>query len=77
MIRLPNIAIKKPKFFIWLPVILSTLMVTLVMAPTFSSTVANYLHPLTIDTDPENMLLHDEPVRIVHREQKKKFALYS
>ena len=29
-----------------------------------------------IDTDPENMLSSSEPVRVVHEEMKKDFALY-
>jgi predicted RND superfamily exporter protein len=34
------------------------------------------LHPATIDTDPENMLAHDEPVRLFHDEAKEEFNLY-
>ncbi|MDT8439529.1 MAG: MMPL family transporter [Wenzhouxiangellaceae bacterium] len=34
------------------------------------------LHPATIDTDPENMLAHDEPVRLFHDQAKKEFDLY-
>ncbi len=31
---------------------------------------------ITIDTDPENMLYHDEPSRVAHREFKAEFALH-
>jgi predicted RND superfamily exporter protein len=34
------------------------------------------LHPATIDTDPENMLARDEPVRVFHDEAKDEFNLY-
>jgi len=34
------------------------------------------LHPATIDTDPENMLAQDEPVRVFHDEAKEEFNLY-
>lgn len=31
---------------------------------------------IKVDTDPENMLSRDVPVRVFHREMKKEFALY-
>ena len=34
------------------------------------------LNPLTIDTDPENMLSTDEPVRVFHDDMKEQFSLY-
>lgn len=34
------------------------------------------LHPVAIDTDPENMLAHDEPVRQFHDQAKQRFGLY-
>ncbi|MEX2498680.1 MAG: MMPL family transporter [Wenzhouxiangellaceae bacterium] len=34
------------------------------------------LHPVVIDTDPENMLAEDEPVRVFHDEAKDEFDLY-
>lgn len=34
------------------------------------------LHPLSVDTDPENMLAHDEPVRVFHDEAKRIFSLH-
>ena len=36
----------------------------------------SFLHPLKIDTDPENMLAHDEPVRVLHNDMKAEFSLY-
>ncbi|MCA8950872.1 MAG: MMPL family transporter, partial [Planctomycetes bacterium] len=33
------------------------------------------LHPVTVDTDPENMLAADEPARVFHRETRERFAL--
>ncbi len=35
-----------------------------------------FLNPLKVDTDPENMLPHDEPVRVFHDKMKKEFNLY-
>jgi len=34
------------------------------------------LHTLTIDTDPENMLADDEPVRVFHDHAKERYDLY-
>ncbi|MBS3745213.1 MAG: hypothetical protein KGY48_12740, partial [Wenzhouxiangellaceae bacterium] len=34
------------------------------------------LHSVQIDTDPENMLAEDEPVRVFHDEAKDEFDLY-
>jgi predicted RND superfamily exporter protein len=34
------------------------------------------LNPLKVDTDPENMLPKDEPVRVFHDKMKKAFSLY-
>jgi len=76
MVRLPSSAINMPRFFIWFPVVVSMLMVMAVLVPTLSPTVAQYLHPLTVDSDPENMLLFDEPARVVHRQKKGTFEIY-
>ena len=35
-----------------------------------------YLHGVTVDTDPENMLSEHEPVRVFHDEMKKELVLY-
>jgi len=69
-------AIKSPKLFIWLPVALMLVMLTLVAVPTLTGKLTHILSPLTVDTDPESMLLYDNPVRVTHREQKKKFVIY-
>ena len=37
--------------------------------------MASFMNPLTIDTDPENMLSYDEPVKVFHRQQKQQFSL--
>lgn len=35
----------------------------------------DFLPAVTVDTDPENMLPADEPVRVFHREMKKRLSL--
>jgi len=76
MHRLPQTAINSPKLYVWLPVLISLLMITLVAIPTFTGKLTQILPPLAVDTDPESMLVYDDPVRVTHREQKKKFAIY-
>lgn len=34
-----------------------------------------FLNPLKVDTDPENMLPEDEPIRVFHNQMKKEFSL--
>lgn len=76
MKQMSELAIKAPRFYIWFPVFFMLAILTLVAIPTLSGKLTNILHPLTVDTDPESMLLYDNPVRVTHREQKKKFAIY-
>ncbi|WP_417317239.1 efflux RND transporter permease subunit [Emcibacter sp.] len=76
MIVLSEKASKTPKTFFWLTGLLSALMIVLVVLPTFWPSSFSMLSPLTIDTDPENMLSPEEPVRVFHNTQKKDFSLY-
>ncbi len=76
MIQLSEKAIKSPKFYIWLSVIIISVIMTLVAIPTLTGKFTTVLSPVKIDTDPENMLVYDDPVRVTNREQKKKFTIY-
>jgi hypothetical protein len=46
------------------------------IAPTFAPAAFPMLHPLKVDTDPENMLSEDEAVRVFHDRMKRALALY-
>jgi len=76
MKQFTDMALRAPKFTIWMAVAAAMLIVGLVLAPTLSSSVAQVLNPFSIDADPENMLFADDPVRIVHHQKKKQFTLY-
>lgn len=76
MKALPETALKSPKLYIWLPALVSLLMVTLVAVPSLTGKFTDILTPVTIDPDPESMLVYDHPVRVSNREQKKKFTIY-
>lgn len=66
----------KPKLWFYFSSLLSAVLILLVLAPTLAPQVASFLHPLKIDTDPENMLSADEPVRVFHNQMKAEFSLY-
>jgi len=69
-------AIVSPRLFIWMPVLIAFILIALVAVPSVTGNFTNVLSPLTVDTDPESMLTYDDPVRVTHRDQKKKFAIY-
>ena len=71
MIHLSETATRRPKAFFWASGLLSLLMVVLVLLPSLWPASFGMLNPLRIDTDPENMLSQDEPVRVYHNAQKK------
>jgi len=75
VIKLSETAIKSPKLYIWMPVFLAFALITLAAIPTLTGKFTNILSSLAIDTDPESMLVYDDPVRVTNREQKKKFII--
>ncbi len=55
---------------------LSTLiLVLLALLPSLWPSTFSPLNPLVVDTDPENMLAEDAPVRVFHNEMKRTFSL--
>lgn len=76
MLFISEAATRKPKLFMWAAVLLSVLFIIGVAAPTLFPKQVPFLHALTIDTDPENMLSAEEPVRVFHNDRKKEYSLY-
>ncbi|MCG8434886.1 MAG: MMPL family transporter, partial [Gammaproteobacteria bacterium] len=76
MKTLSDAAVRSPRFAILLPVLIALTVATLVAVPTLTGKFTNIIPSLKVDTDPENMLVYDDPVRVVHREQKEKFTVY-
>jgi len=60
----------------WAAAVFSFFMIALVAAPSLAPQAFPFLQPLKIDTDPENMLAADEPVRIFHNQMKAEFTLH-
>jgi predicted RND superfamily exporter protein len=68
-----DVAVFRPKMVIWVTV---ASVVALVAAAALPNFVPLPLPRIVVDTDPENMLSHEEPVRVFHRDMKKQFGLY-
>lgn len=66
-------ALTHAKRVVWGSVFISLLLVLLAVLPNFVPSIG--LPTITVDTDPENMLSHHEPVRVFHDQAKKTFAL--
>jgi hypothetical protein len=64
----------RPARFLWGAGLLSVLMIVLVAVPSLLSVPV--LQGVRIDTDPENMLAADEPVRVFHDRMKAEFSLH-
>jgi predicted RND superfamily exporter protein len=69
-------AVEQPKKYFWLSGLLSLALILFVAVPSLFPSVAQFLAPLKIDTDPENMLAQDEPVRVFHNNMKRTFDLH-
>lgn len=75
MIKLYQTAVKSPKLYVWIPVLVALMLITLAAVPTITGSFTQVLSPLVVDTDPESMLVYDDPVRVTNREQKEKFII--
>jgi predicted RND superfamily exporter protein len=68
-------SVRKPGRVLWVAGLTSAILIALVLVGTVVPGKIPFLHPLTIDTDPENMLEAEEPVRVFHNTMKKEFGL--
>lgn len=71
------------KFSVDRPLLITGIMVLITLFVALSATLPSIwprtfsaLNPLKVDTDPENMLPHNEPIRVFHDSMKKEMALY-
>lgn len=72
---LTQYAIDFPRRTLTIIGVLSLIMLVIAVSPNFLIGVQQWINPLTIDTDPENMLPYDDSARVFHREMKKEFEL--
>jgi len=71
-----SFAVKRPKTITWLMISTTLVLALLAGLPSIWPEAFPFLTPLKVDTDPENMLPADEPVRVFHNRMKKEMALY-
>ncbi len=71
-----GLATRHPKRVTAVMLKLTVLLAVLALLPTIWPQAFSGLHGLKVDTDPENMLPHDEPVRVFHDAMKEKMSLY-
>jgi len=76
MMILSKTGAQRPRATFRVVCIISILLVLLVALPTLMPGPFSFLHPLAIDTDPENMLEAHEPARVFHNQMKSEFGLY-
>jgi len=76
MMLLSELAAEKPRWFTRFAICLSVLFIVGVAAPSIAPEKFPQLSPLQIDTDPENMLSAQEPVRVFHNARKSEYNLY-
>ncbi len=73
--KIIRFSVDHPKFITLTMVLSSVLLVLLALLPSVWPKKFTMLKPAAIDTDPENMLPANEPVRVFHRNMKKEFNL--
>lgn len=74
--RLTDLAANRPKAVTGVILVLVSILVVLAALPSIWPERFPFLHPVAVDTDPENMLSASEPVRVFHDEMKEKLSLY-
>ncbi len=65
-----------PGFVTWVMAASMVLLMALAGLPSVWPDTFRPLNPVAIDTDPENMLPADQPVRVFHNAMKREFSLY-
>ncbi len=74
--RLPLVGIDHPRTVTGLFALACVVLGTLAALPSLWPQSFPMLHPAAIDTDPENMLREDEPVRVFHNRMKRELSLH-
>ena len=69
-------AVDHPKVVVAMTVLISLAFILVAGAPSLWPDALPFLNTVKVDTDPENMLREDEPVRVFHDRMKKEFSLY-
>lgn len=73
---LVSFAVKRPKTITWLMAIITLVLALLAGLPSIWPEAFPFLAVLKVDTDPENMLPANEPVRLFHNRMKEEMAIH-
>lgn len=71
-----DFSIRRYKVITTALIMLTVVVMLLAAIPSIWPKAFTAFNPITIDTDPENMLPADEPVRVFHNQMKKELSLY-
>ena len=69
-------SVDRPRLVTGAMVLVTAALAALAILPSVWPETFSWLHPVEVDTDPENMLSADEPVRVYHHKMKKELSLY-
>ncbi|HFE38427.1 MAG TPA: RND transporter [Gammaproteobacteria bacterium] len=68
-------SVNHPKVIAWSMGLATLLLILLALLPSLWPATFAQLNPLAVDTDPENMLAKEAPVRVFHNKMKRTFSL--
>lgn len=73
---LMGFSVDHPRLVTGLIAVITVVLIALVALPSLAPGTFPMLSPVKVDTDPENMLSKDEPVRVFHDQMKKNLSLH-
>jgi hypothetical protein len=74
--HLTQFSVTRPRAVAWAMSLMLLILGTLAVLPSVWPEKFPYLNAVQIDTDPENMLAQDAPVRLFHHQAKQEFSLH-
>ena len=75
-LTIPTLAMNRPGKVNWIMGMVTLVLILAAALPTLLPASFPFLHPLVVDTDPENMLSGDEATRVFHNRMKKEMTLH-
>lgn len=71
-----SFALRRPRLVTGGMIVITLVLALLAGLPSLRPDFLPFLHPLRVDTDPENMLPADEPVRVFHNRMRREMDLH-
>jgi len=75
-LALARFSVDRPRVVMWLTLVPTVVLLLAAALPSVWPRAFPWLNGVTVDTDPENMLSHDEAVRVFHDKMKREFSLH-